>query len=66
MEAASFEGEALSRARRQVEAELADDRGALRGERVALEAERMRVMEMRQVATADLAAARAKEDRLRR
>jgi hypothetical protein len=46
-----------------VEAELAEERGALLGQRSALEVERARVLDMRQAATADLAVVRAKEDR---
>lgn len=62
-EAAELESKLAAAARKQAAAELSEEQAALRGERVALEAERARVAELRQNVNADLAVARAKEDR---
>eukprot|EP00878_Enallax_costatus_P034253 GHUV01037968.1.p1 GENE.GHUV01037968.1~~GHUV01037968.1.p1 ORF type:complete len:337 (+),score=129.16 GHUV01037968.1:1170-2180(+) len=62
-EAAELETKLAAAARKQAAAELAEEQAALRGARTALEAERARVAELRSAVNADLAVARAKEDR---
>ncbi|WIA40584.1 hypothetical protein OEZ86_013925 [Tetradesmus obliquus] len=64
-EVAELESKLAAAARKDAAAALAEEQAALRGERTALESERARVSELRSAVNADLAVARAHEDRLR-